>query len=275
MTKKILKIGITGCGAIGGSLARTLARDFKGRAALSALFDINRDKAVAVAQKLRRPGLVVGDLRALIARSDLVIEASSAKASAAITLEVLKAGKDAMVMSVGGLLGGNVKKLEKICRAKGGRLYIPSGAIAGIDALKAAAVAGIRSVTLTTTKHPRSFRGVEYVQRRGIRLDAIKKPVLLFSGSAAQAVGYFPQNINVAAVLSLAGIGAERTTVRIIASPLATKNIHEIIIESLSARIVTRTENTLHPENPKTSFLAVLSAVALLTQIIDPIRIGS
>jgi aspartate dehydrogenase len=180
-----------------------------------------------------------------------------------------------MVMSVGGLLGPVLGKVTAQCRRTGARLYIPSGAISGIDALKAAAVAGIKSVTLVTTKHPRSFQGVAYVREKGIRLEDIKKPPVLFSGSAQQAVSRFPQNINVAPVLSIAGIGASRTRVQIIASPLATKNIHEIIIESVSARITTRTENTLHPENPKTSYLTVLSAVALLRQIVEPVRTGT
>lgn len=270
----MLKIGIAGCGAIGGSLAAAITRDFRGSAVVAGVYDIDSGRAANLARRLKRPALALRDLPSLIMRSDLVIEAASAGVSADIARQVLLKGRSAMVMSVGGLVR-NVAELEDICRRKGGRLYIPSGAISGIDALKAAAVAGIRSVTLTTTKHPRSFAGVAYVRERGIRLERIKKPVVLFSGSAAEAVKCFPQNINVAAVLSIAGIGARRTKVRIIASPLATKNIHEIIIESVSARITTVTENTLHPENPKTSYLAVLSAIALIKRIVDPVNAGT
>ncbi|MCM8781346.1 MAG: DUF108 domain-containing protein [Candidatus Omnitrophica bacterium] len=86
---------------------------------------------------------------------------------------------------------------------------------------------------------------------------------------------FFPQNINVAATLSLAGIGSKNTIVRIIASPQTTRNIHQIEIESEAGRIVTRTENTVHPDNPKTSYLAVLSAVATLRDILESIRIGT
>jgi aspartate dehydrogenase len=271
----MLKVGIAGCGAIGSSLAKTIADDFRGKAAVVGLFDVDRAKSSLLAKKLRRPALARKDIAGLVESSQLIIEASSAAASASIAEAALRRGRSVMVMSVGGLLDGRIRLLERLCRRKGGRLYIPSGAVSGIDALKAARVAGIRRVTLTTTKAPRSFEGVAYVRARGIRLDRIKRPTVLFSGSAADAVKYFPQNINVAAVLSLAGIGARRTKVKIIASPLATKNIHEIIIESVSARIVTRTENTVHPRNPKTSYLAVLSAVALLAQIVGPVRIGT
>jgi aspartate dehydrogenase len=103
----------------------------------------------------------------------------------------------------------------------------------------------------------------------------LKKDKILFSGTAAQAVKYFPQNINVAAVLGLAGMGMHKTKVRIIASPSVRKNIHEILIESKAAKIFTRTENILHPQNPKTSYLAVLSAMATLKQILQPIKTGT
>jgi len=271
---KMLKIGICGCGAIGSSLARAVLRDFRGKAALAALYDVDAAKAAALQKRLRVTGRVVKGLAGLIARSDLVVEASSAAVSGAIAEQALRRGRSVVVMSVGGLLH-TMKKLTGICRASGGRLYIPSGAIAGIDAVKAAAAGGIRSVTLVTTKHPRSFAGVAYVKAKGVDLDGIDRPTVIFSGSALRAVKAFPQNINVAAVLSLAGIGASRTTVKIIASPLATKNIHEIIIESASGKVTTRTENTVHPENPKTSYLAVLSAVALLKEIVEPVRTGT
>ena len=271
---KVLRIGVVGCGAIGSSLAQAVRKDFRGKAVLAGLYDIDRAKTVALERRLGVRGRAAKDLAGLIGRCDLVVESSSAAVSGKIAREVLTRGKSVVVMSVGGILN-RVKALAAICASTGGKLYIPSGAIAGIDAVKAAAVGGIRRVTLVTTKHPRSFKGVEYVRRKGIDLDGIRAPVLLFSGSARAAVNAFPQNINVAAVLSLAGVGASRTTVKIIASPLATKNIHEIIIESASGKVVTRTENLVHPDNPKTSYLAVLSAVALLKEIVEPVRIGT
>jgi aspartate dehydrogenase len=110
---------------------------------------------------------------------------------------------------------------------------------------------------------------------KNFKLSGLKKDQVLFTGSAACAVKYFPQNINVAAVLGLAGIGAAKTRVRIIACPRVKKNIHEVLIESKAANIFTRTENVLHPQNPKTSYLAVLSAVATLKQILQPVKIGT
>lgn len=273
MTEK-LKIGIVGCGAIGSSLAQAIVSEFKGQAELCALYDIDPAKSAALAKKIGKAGLAVKSLAELIRKSGLVVECASAAASLQIARAALAAGRDMMIMSVGGVVGrfGQLTALAKKHRAK---VFIPSGAVAGIDALKAANVGRIRKATLTTFKNPASFRGVKYIQSRKIRLDEIKQERVLFAGPARLAVKYFPQNINVSAVLSLAGIGADRTKIKIIASPQVKRNIHEIKIESDAGDILTRVENVLHPDNPKTSFLAVLSAIATLKQILQPVRIGT
>lgn len=269
-----LKIGIVGCGAIGSSLAKEIVTGLREDACLVALYDIKTDKAQALSKKLTRSQkLYAGSLKDLIKRSELVIEASSAKASWEIASQSLSGGCKVMVMSVGGMVG-HLDELYALSRKNNAMVYFPSGAISGVDALKAANIAGVKKVTLTTRKNPKAFSGVEYVARH-FKLAGLKHDKLLFSGSAAQAVKYFPQNINVAAVLGLAGIGIQKTRVRIIACPAVDKNIHEIEIESQAAKIFTRTENILHPQNPKTSFLAVLSAIATLKQILQPIKIGT
>ncbi len=275
MKRKVLRIGIVGCGAIGSSLARVITRDFKKEARLSQVFDIDTEKARGLSRKISgSQKLSAATLRKLVSGSDLVIESASAKVSLDIARLALGAGRDVMVMSVAGI-SGHLEQLTRLAGSRGSRLYIPSGAISGIDALKAAKLGKVYKVTLTTTKNPMSFKGVAYLAQKNIAPEKIKKDTVLFSGQAKRAVKYFPQNINVAAVLSLAGIGAAKTQVRIVASPKVTRNIHEISIESGAGNIFTRTENILHPDNPKTSYLAVLSAVAALKQILEPVRIGT
>ncbi|MFA5725171.1 MAG: aspartate dehydrogenase [Candidatus Omnitrophota bacterium] len=270
-----LKIGIVGCGAIGSSLAGVIVKESKREAELCALFDIDNNKAKGLSKKLSgRPGLASGNLKQLIAKSELIVEASSAKASWDIAKTTLSAGKDIMIMSVGGV-AERLAQLTALAKNNRAKVYIPSGALCGIDGLKAARMGRIKRVILTTTKNPGSFKGVKYVEAKGINLKNVKKDTVLFSGKAGEAVKYFPQNINVAAVLSLAGIGVNKTMVRIIASPKVTRNIHEVRIESVAGMITTRTENVLHPDNPKTSYLAVLSAIAMLKQILKPIEIGT
>lgn len=273
--KKVLRIGIVGCGAIGTSLAKIIVRDFCGQARLAAVHDDDRQRSRMVAQKfIGNSRCAVADLKALIAKCDLVIESASARSSYEIASAVLSAGKDIMIMSVGGV-AGRFGALTKLAAKHGAGIYIPSGAICGIDALKAARIGRIRSVTLTTRKPPHSFRSVPYVAAKKIDLDAIRKDTVLFSGTAEQAMKHFPQNINVAGILSLAGIGLRRTRVCIVASPTARRNSHEIAVESAAGTIFTRTENVIHPDNPKTSYLAVLSAAGLIRQILGPAHIGT
>jgi aspartate dehydrogenase len=273
--KKTLKIGIVGCGAIGGSLARYISGSPILQSKIVALYDIDMQKARALSDAIRRGSyLVVGGLDELIKRSDVVVEATSMQAAWPIAKKVIGNGKDVLLLSVGGVLA-HAKALVRLAQRYKANVFIPSGAVCGIDALKAQTMGNIRKVVLTTRKNPLSFRGVKFVERKKIQLGKMKKDTVLFSGSAYDAVRYFPQNINVAAVLSLAGIGSKRTKVRIIASPRTKSNIHEIVIESDSGRVVTRTENVTHPSNPKTSFLAVLSALASVKNIVSVVKVGS
>lgn len=275
LKKDKLKIGIVGCGAIGSSLARALVGDLAKKAALVSLYDIDISKARGLSRAVsKNDRLAAGRIERLIEKSQLVIECASSRSSFAIAKKVLTKGRDIMMMSIGGIVG-KWPELSALAQKHNARVYLPSGAISGIDALKAAAQGKISKVILTTRKNPAAFRGVDYVEKKGIKPDHIKEDTLLFSGSAKDAVRFFPQNINVAAVLSIAGIGEDKTQVRIIASPETRQNIHEINIESEAGKIFTRTENILHPDNPKTSYLAVLSAVATLKGILEPVKIGT
>ena len=272
--KSKLRIGIVGCGAIGSSLAQKIISDFSRSAHLTGVYDLVAEKAEKLAGQCGSRKLAISSLGLLIARSDLVIEATQAGSAFTIAKRTANASRDIMVMSVGGILA-HYRKLKALAHRKGSRVFIPSGALAAIDSVKAAACGKIEKVTLTTRKPVRAFSGVAYIREKKIRLDRIKKDTVIFKGSALAATKAFPQNINVAATLSLAGIGAKKTTVIMVASPHLSKNIHEVAVESASGRIISRTENVVHPDNPKTSYLAVLSAIATLKQILEPVKIGT
>ncbi len=272
--RKKLKIGLVGCGAIGSSLAKRILSDFSGKASLVAVNDLDRAKAEALSKACKKSGPRVLNLGDLIKSSDLIIEATQAEAAFGIAKKAILAGKDILVMSVGGIIK-HCHELRVLAQKKGARIFIPSGAIAGIDGLKAASCGKIKKVTLITTKPKMAFSGVDYIAQRNIRLNASKGDVLLFEGNAYDAIKAFPQNINVSATLSLGGIGPQETRVRIIASDKIPRNTHQVEIESDSGRIICRTENVIHPDNPKTSYLAVLSAVATLRQMLDPLNIGT
>ena len=176
-------------------------------------------------------------------------------------------------MSTGGLL----RRPQLLRKAAAARIpiYLPSGALVGLDGIKAAAVGTLRSVTLTTRKPPRAFSGAPGVTRRRIALNRIRTPRLLFEGSAKEAVAAFPQNVNVAATLSLAGIGARRTRVRVIADPTIRENLHDLEAVGSFGKLAVRMENRPSKENPKTSRLAVLSAIATLRQVLTPLKVGT
>ena len=216
-----LRIGLVGCGAIGTSLAKAIKRDFSKMAALAAVYDVDSEKSAKVSALFKNRKLAVSTLDQLIKRSQLVIEAASAHSSWVIARKALLKKRDVMVMSIGGVVGRKAE-LSRLAAKAGARVYLPSGAISGVDALKAAMFGKVKSVTLTTRKNPAAFKGVKYVEGLGLELEKIEKDTLLFSGPASEAVKNFPQNINVAALLSIAGIGQDKTMVRILACPWGT-----------------------------------------------------
>lgn len=270
---KLLKIGIAGCGAIGSSLAQVIMKDFSRQAELQSVFDKERTKAYGLANSLGKR-IAALTFENLLSNVDFVIEATSAAAAFGIARETLSAGKDIMVMSSGGILAG-FQELSNLAVQKGARLFIPSGAICGIDAIKAQSLGKINSITLTSKKPPRAFKGITYILKKRINLDQISQETVLYEGEARGAIKFFPQNINVASTLTLAASGKQKVTVKIVASPNLEKNVHEVEVISDSGRIFTRCENIIHPDNPKTSYLAVLSAIMCLKQILTPIKIGT
>jgi aspartate dehydrogenase len=274
MVKKILKIGIVGCGAIGSSLARSIVSEFSKNADLVSIYDTDMAKTYNLSSSLGTKKIVALTLEDLIGDADLVIEATSLDASFGIAQKTISASKDIIILSVGGILE-RLQELKTLAEEKGARMFIPSGAICGIDGVKAASCVKINRVLLTTKKPPKAFLGSPYVLKRRIRLDNISEDTVIFEGNANMAIRAFPQNINVAATLSIAGIGPEKTIVRIIASPHITKNIHEIEIDSEAGNIFVRTENIPHPDNPKTSYLAALSALQTLRQIMSSVKTGT
>ncbi len=268
-----LKLGIIGCGAIGSRIARSVMKELKGAFEVVALYDIDQAKVGALAERLNVRGGAAKDIDDLIRRSDIVIEAVNTQATVDIVRAALNAGKSVMAMSIGRLLSDGT--LFDLARRSKGQLILPSGAVAGLDAIKAAALLGITSITLTTRKPPAGFSDNPYIREKGIHLKDIARDVVLFEGDVKDAVRLFPQNINVAATVALAAGPGVKLRVRIIASPEVIRNTHEVVLEGEFGRITTKTENTVCPDNPKTSYLAVLSGIRALQSMATNIKIGT
>lgn len=273
MANEKIKIGIVGCGTIGSYLAEAIEKRFLKLAQLFALCDIDRDKAESLKEKTSSDPEILS-LDELVNASDLIIETASAKVAAEVAERALQRNKDVMIMSIGGILD-QAKQLFELAISKGSHIYLPSGALAGLDAVKSAAMAKISKATLITRKPAKGLTGAPYLAENKIDLSQIKEETVIFEGSAAEAVRGFPKNVNVCAALSLAGIGPEKTRVKILTSPEYKTNSHEIELEGDFGRLFAKTENLPAPENPKTSFLASLSAIATLKNILDVVKIGT
>ena len=275
MPKK--KIGIIGCGTIGSQLAIAVDSDKVANASLDTLFDIEETNLQNLKLKLHSIPNAYSDFdRLLTSHSDIIVESASQDAVRKYCKAILEAGKDMMIMSVGALADNRLlAELLQLSARKGCRIYLPTGAIAGIDAIRSVKHQ-LESVTLITTKNPRALAGAPFFETSKIKLVDITKSTVIYEGSAAEAVRAFPANINVAAVLSLAGIGVDRTIVKIVADPYATTNRHKIIAMGSFGDIEISVNNMPNPGNPKTSMLAILSAIECLRSICaDGIKIGS
>ncbi len=276
-----IRAGVVGCGAIGSEICKAIDSESGLGIELKLLIDKHPENIERLCKKLKnKPDIIKSDstrLDEILTGVDLLIECASQAAVREFVIPALKQGKDAMILSVGALLcePGLFEELESISKEKGCRVYIPSGAVAGIDGLKSGVVGGIQSVELRTRKPPSGFEGNEYVKEMGIDLSSIESEKTLFTGSAQEAVKYFPENVNVAASLSLAGIGSEATRVTIVADPFAMENVHEIKVQGEFGKLFVRVENVPSIANPKTSYLAALSAIATLKSIFYPIRVGT
>ena len=272
MLKKI-KIGIIGCGTIGTQLAQAIEQRFSQEADLFALCDIDKDKTQALKAKVSS-GPKILSIDELINSCDLIVESASARISFEVAQKALTHNRDVMIMSVGGILD-KAEQLFNLAESQGRNIYLPSGALCGLDAVKSASMAKIDKAILITRKPVQGLAGAPYLAEKKIDLSNIKQETIIFEGTASEAIRGFPKNVNVCATLSLAGIGAHKTKVKIITSPNYKSNIHEIQLEGDFGKLVARTENLPSPTNPKTSFLASLSAIATLKQILHSVKIGT
>jgi aspartate dehydrogenase len=266
MPKK--NIGLLGCGTIGTQLALAIESGNIANASLAGLFDIVNSNAKSLKSKLNSNTELYFDFDALINSSaNIIIEAASQQAVRDFGKPIIEANKDTTFLA-------ELLDLPAVTNGHS-RIYVPTGAIAGIDAIRSVRNL-LDSLTLTTTKSPKALAGAPFLEKSRVNLDTVTKITAIYEGSAAEAVKLFPANVNVAAVLSLAGIGADKTKVRIVVDPQATTNQHEITATGSFGDIKITVNNVTTPGNPKTSFLAILSAIECLRSICDDsIRIGS
>ena len=246
-------------------------------ATLTHVFDESKEKSALLVEKLTNKPEIVENSHLLSSNPvDIVVEAASQDAVMDVSLSVLQNKKDLMIMSVGALLDESIYDiLSNACKDFKKTIYLPSGAIAGLDGIKSVKDE-LESISITTTKHPRSLKGAKFFETSDVNLDEINTSTVIFEGTAKDAVSLFPANINVAALLSLTGVGSEKTGVKIVADPNTDKNTHHIVAEGKFGKMTFTIENYPDANNPKTSRLAILSAIETLKKYCsDDIQIGT
>lgn len=272
------KIGIIGCGAIGQEIAIFLAKELKDKIKVYALADQDKQKASLLKQKLKNKPLIL-DNQALIKQVDLVVEAASKDCAKEVVAIAIKEKKDVVILSVGAIIEN--LNLVRQAKARGINIYIPSGAICGLDGLGALSLGTIKEITITTSKPPAGFKNSDYLKSKGLDLAKINKPKVIFRGKVEQAIRYFPQNINVAATLLLAANLGKRdinhniVNVCIQVNPKIKRNIHQIDIKAKEANFSLKIDNLPSKENPKTSMLTSLSVKYLFSKMFSELKLGS
>jgi aspartate dehydrogenase len=265
-----LTVAIAGLGAIGLHLARALDAGVEGLR-LHSVAARDHAKARDTLAGFRMPPPIV-DLPAL-AEADIVVEAAPAAIFKAVATAAIARGRIFVPSSVGALLPR--MHLVEEARRTGARIVVPTGALLGLDAVRAAAEGQVASVTIETRKPPRGLAGAPHLERNAIDVLAITAPTRVFAGNAFDAAQGFPANVNVAAALALAGIGPERTMVEIWADPGVTRNTHTIRVEAAAARLTMTIENVPSEENPRTGKITPLSILACLRGLTSTLKVGS
>ena len=263
------RVAIAGLGAIGRVLAKRVPEIPGLELACVAARDAAKAQAWLDAQRLSCP---VVPLSELPRHADLAVECAPAAVLDRICRPMLEAGKRVMVLSAGALLPR--PELAELARERGGQILVPTGALLGLDAVSAAAEGTIHAVRMITRKPPQGLAGAPHLVRNGISVEGLDAPKRVFSGTAREAAAGFPANVNVAAALSLAGIGPDRTLIEIWADPGVARNCHSIEVDADSARFTLSIEN-VPSENPKTGRITALSVLAALRKLHAPLRVGT
>ena len=271
-----LRVALLGGGTIGrlvldqGKRGRLEGVEFVGIAGRGP-----QSRAAGLAREFGVP--YAADRAALVALSpQVVLEAASHDAVREHLVPLLERNISVIVLSAGALVDDSLRQAAEAAAARSGALlYVPSGGIGGLDALKTACLAGVDEASIQVAKPPAAWKGIPYVESRRIPLDGLKGPTVLFEGPAREGVPHFPQNVNIAAVLALGGIGLDRTTLKVVADPALELNTHTIRVSGRSGRFTIVLENVPAPENPKTSWLACYSAIAALKSLQTRARFGT
>ncbi|WP_108880643.1 aspartate dehydrogenase [Anderseniella sp. Alg231-50] len=267
-----LRLGIAGLGTIGLAVARRVDAGEAGDMVVSAVSARDTGKAADnISGFTHRPDIVpIGEIGG---HCDVVLECAPRSVFDELATSAISNGCIFIPLSVGALL--DRPELVEQARATGAKIMVPTGALIGLDAVKAIAQGNVTSITMETRKPPRGLKGAPHIAATGVDLDSVSEPLKVFSGTAREAARGFPANVNVAAALGLAGIGPDRTMVEIWADPTVQHNTHSITAKSDSSDFTMTIQNIPTAENPPTGKITALSALATLQRLTSPLVVGT
>ena len=269
-----MRVLVIGCGSIGSVIANTLQE----MSEISCITITDQDERFAepLLTSLNKTKYVdINKINGVLDEIDLMIESASQDAAKKYVPSALEKGISVMIMSVGAFADKRFKdECYQLAKIRHATIYVPSGAICGTDGLYAASAERIDEVHLITTKGPDSLKNAPAVIDSKMNLSKLTEPTVIFEGFAEEAVTKFPKNINVAATISLLGIGFENTKVTVICDPHTKENSHVLLVKGSFGEMKCEVHNMPSPNNPSTSYLAALSAAASLKRIIGNVWIG-
>tara|TARA_B110000259_G_scaffold161204_1_gene185134 strand:- start:235 stop:1035 length:801 start_codon:yes stop_codon:yes gene_type:complete len=266
-----MKVGIVGFGSIGTEVAKALIAGVE-NFSLIGVVSRSKENAQKRISQLKH-NIEIFDLDTLIKKSDIIIDCAPKEAFKDIAVKCIKSKKTLITVSGAGILEN--LDLEIMARKHNTQIILATGAILGLDALRAASEGIIHSVTMVTRKPPNALSSAPYVIKNKIELNDLSEEKLIFKGSATEGAKAFPANVNVAAAVGLAGIGADKTELEIWADPNLTRNTHKVIVDSDSAMFEMSIQNVQSPDNPGTGKITGLSVVACLRGLASPFKIGT
>ena len=266
----INSIGIVGCGSLGQAILKAVENGML-KARVAGVTSRRKEPAEQFLRTLAAPPPYL-ELDELIQRADLVVEACGQPMVPQLAAKAFAAGKGLLVISIGALL--DHPEILSEARERNCPLILPSGAIAVLDGLKSASMAPLEHVTITTRKPPTGLMGAPYLLENKIDLSGIQEETEVYHGPVREACRGFPANVNVSAAVSLAGIGPDRTMIRILAVPGLERNCHTVEAEGEFGKLTMSIEN-VPSENPKTGRLTALSIIRSIADAMDPVRIGT
>ena len=265
-------VAISGLGAIGLRVARALDEGEIPGMTLAAVAASSPESAKAKISGLRTQPLCC-TAEELAQHADIVVEGAPKPVFLPLAQSVIAAGRIFMPLSCAQLL--EHPQLIDQARQTGARILVPTGAIIGLDTIRAMAVGEIHEITLETRKPPRGLEGAPHLVDNDISVEGLTEAKLVFKGTAREAAIGFPANVNVAAALSLAGIGPDRTMVEVWADPGVDRNHQSVRVRSDSGEAEMQIRNIPTEENPRTGRITALSTIACLKRMTAPLVAGT